>query len=100
MEYCSHKTPVCVRPEYTIFYQCIEGQLIWVHMDVRQWSAEIFKRMRQDCDTLQSLIGQRVYTMNEPQGCKKHQKFLKLMGWEYHTNLEMGGADRLIYRRG
>lgn len=96
----TYKVPVCVRPEYSIFLQNIEGST-WAHCDVRKWSASIARRLTQDADTIFSLHGGPMFAMNEPVGCKKHQKFLRLMGFQFLKMLPgLDGQQIPIFRRG
>lgn len=96
----SYKTRVCGREDYTIYLQDIEGTT-WAHCDVRRWSASVFRRLRADVDTLIDMQGREIYAMNEPAGDRKHQKFLRLMGFEFFSHAPaVNGGLVPIFRRG
>lgn len=93
------KVPVCRRPEYTIFYELFDG-LNFVHCDVFRWSKSVARQMRFDMNTLQKLLGSDVYAVNEPHGCEKHQRFMKLMGFKYHGKLAASAGGFLyVFKR-
>lgn len=96
----TYKVPVCLRPDYTILLQEID-RTCWAHCDVRKWSVQIARDIRSDWDTLFAMQGRPVFAMNEPTGDVKHQKFMRLMGFEFHKSLPAkDGGECLIYRRG
>lgn len=96
----TYKVPACIRPEYTILLQEIEGTC-WVHCDVRQWSSSVAKRLRADWDVLFEMQGRPAFAMNEPTGCKKHQKFMRMMGFHFFKSLPAkDGGECLVFRRG
>lgn len=95
----SYKVPVCRRQDYTIYLQDIEGTT-WAHCDVRRWSKAIARALTADADTVFDLHGGPMYALNEPTGCAKHQKFLKLMGFSFAKKLTAEKGELLIFRRG
>ena len=96
----SFKVPVCRRSEYTIYLQDIDGTT-WAHCDVQKWTASIHKRFSADADQVFAMHGGPMLALNEPAGCFKHQKFLKLMGFHFHQKIITNtGDERLIYKRG
>ena len=80
------KTPVVIRDEYTIFFEAV-GEVVFVHCDVMRWTHETAKEMKQVMRELRALHGRSLYAVNEPHGCKKHQRFMRLMGFVYHCDL-------------
>jgi hypothetical protein len=94
----SFKDAVVLRPEYTISLERFEDQ-IWVHAEIRKWSASIKKRLRQDWDYVFGLYGGPMYALNYPHGCKKHQKFMISMGFEFFESIEVGSGERYVYWR-
>lgn len=95
----SYKVPVCRRPEYTIYLQDIGGET-WAHSDVKQWSPSISRRLVADANAVFHMHGGAMFALNEPHGCKKHQKFLKLMGFKYLKTLPLiDGGECFIFQR-
>jgi hypothetical protein len=95
----AYKSPVCVRDEYTIYLQDIEGTC-WVHCDVRRWSAVVCRRLRSDWDALFGLLGRPAFALNEPTGDEKHQRFMRLMGFEFFRTLPAkDGGECIVFRR-
>jgi hypothetical protein len=89
----SFKTPVVEREHYTIY---IEQQTVtFMHCDVRKWTASIRKQMQADWNNFFMNHKAHCLAANEPHGCKKHQKFLKQMGFEFLGHIE----GRLLYWR-
>ena len=94
----SYKASVVEKPEYTGYFERFEG-LVWMHCDIRKWSPSIAKRLKQDWDYVFQLYNTPVYALNEPHGCKRHQKFMKSMGFEFFGTIEAGDEIRYVYRR-
>lgn len=96
----TYKVPVCNRADYTIYLQELQG-ICWAHCDVRKWSAHTAKSLKADADRVVEMQGRPILAMNEPAGDKKHQKFLRLMGFHFFTSVPAkGGGECLIFRRG
>lgn len=87
------KVPVIQKPEFTIYIE--QQQVPFLHCDVKRWSPSVRKALRSDVDTLFSLHGGPWFAVNEPKGCKKHQKFMQCMGFTYFG--EYGGST--VFRR-
>lgn len=49
------KTPVCIKPEYTLYLEWFNGW-IWIHTDVNKWTPKIKKQFIQDLTSVQSLL--------------------------------------------
>ena len=77
------KVPVVVRPEYTILYERVPG-VTFVHCEVRKgWTKEVKARLKEDWRTLCSLISpEPIYALHDPEDLK-HEKFLKMFGFEF-----------------
>jgi len=41
------KVPVCIREDY-IFYLELFDNLLWFHIDIKRWSAEVKKNCQKD----------------------------------------------------
>lgn len=73
------KIPVVSRADYTISYE--RGpECIFVHVDVRRWTAAIARRFQSDVRAAQGLLGEPVYALEEP-SAPLQQKFLNLSGF-------------------
>jgi hypothetical protein len=94
----SYKVPVARRADYTIYVQDINGET-WVHCDVKNWGCSVAKNLRRDTDVLYGMHGGPVYALNEPAGCKKHQKFLAMMGFEFFKELPSKIGTQYIFKR-
>lgn len=94
----SYKCPVANRDGYTIYVQDINGET-WVHCDVRKWSRAVAKSLRHDTDVLYEMHGGPAYALNEPAGCKKHQKFLRMMGFEFFKEVPSNAGAQYIFKR-
>lgn len=73
------KVPVVVRPDYTISYE--RGpECLFVHVDVRRWTANVARRFKADAEAAQGLLGEPVYALEEP-SAPLQPKFLALTGF-------------------
>jgi hypothetical protein len=94
----SFKVPAVQRQEYTIYLQSLEGAT-WAHCDVRKWTPEVRKKFTADANALYALHGGPMYAMNEPAGCEKHRKFLRLMGFELFREVPTPNGTQYVFKR-
>lgn len=94
----SHKVPVVQRTDYTIYLQELEGAT-WAHCDVQQWSASVRRSLVSDANALYAMHGGPMYAMNEPAGCEKHRKFLRLMGFELFREVPTPNGMQYVFKR-
>lgn len=94
----SCKVSVIDKPEYRVYFERYQG-LIWIHCDIIKWSTGIAKRLRKDWDYVFNLYNSPIYALNEPHGCKRHKKFMEMMGFRYFGTVE-ADVVRYVYRRG
>lgn len=80
------KTPVVACDDYTLYLEDYNG-FLFIHCDCRRWTNEVRKRMLDDLVKLQK---DDLYAIHEI-GDKKHEKFLKLFGFEFLEDFV--GAD-------
>lgn len=89
------KTPVAVNDDYTLYLEDYNG-FSFIHCDCRRWTKTVKHRMYEDLIAVQK---EDLYAIHEI-GDSKHEKFLKLFGFEYLEDFV--GADnkpRQIYVR-
>lgn len=80
------KTPVAVRDDYTLYLEDYKG--FWfIHCDCYRWTKTVKKQMFDDLIEIQK---DDLYAIHEV-GDTKHEKFLKLFGFEYLEDFV--GAD-------
>lgn len=102
----SIRLPVINRPEYTAYIQSLTSNdttYVFVHLDVRKWSAGVMRSMLSDFNCFAEMFGFPLYAFNELDD-EKHRKFLELMGFEYVTQLtgfdnKTRNVYKLVYRK-
>lgn len=72
------KIPVVVCQEYTLYLEDYKG-FLFIHCDCRHWSKTVKKKMFEDLVAIQK---EDLYAIHEISD-RKHEKFLKLFGFEY-----------------
>lgn len=92
------KVPVVIRPQYTIWLEAFDGQT-FVHCDVREWGAKVARHMSLDMDRLREMQGRDMYAINEPTGCKKHQRFMRMMGFSYFCDVASTEGLLHVFKR-
>lgn len=90
------KVPVCVRANYTIFLERCFGRT-WLHCDVRRWSAATKREMAKDFAVIRQMQGEPLYALNDPPGCKKHQKFMRSMGMRLDKIYECDDSTHHVF---
>ncbi|HEY8879214.1 MAG TPA: hypothetical protein VIN03_16720 [Roseateles sp.] len=83
-------------PAFTVYVEEFAG-CFWVHCDVRKWGVSLAREMVALAPKLFAPFG-RVYALHE--GCKKHAKFLALMGFQHvqDANSLQGGVVSIYGR--
>lgn len=92
------KQPVVSMPDYTIYIEHFDGK-IWMHANILKWTPRIKAQCKEYSDFVMDTFKQPVYAVNEPEGCKKHVKFMTIMGFVFHCSHDFGGEVRSVYRR-
>jgi hypothetical protein len=91
-----NKLPVCIRPEYTVFYELFDNK-IWIHVDIRTWSATVKKKCIQDITKLQELITVPILALI-PTNNVKLIRFAKGFNWTEQGQLMLkDGSKAFIY---
>ena len=80
------KTPVVVNDDYTLYFEDYNG-FVFIHGDCRRWTKTVKRKMFDDLIAIQK---EDLYAIHEI-GDSKHEKFLKLFGFEYLEDFV--GAD-------
>jgi len=94
----SSKESVIDKPEYTVYVERYQGR-VWMHCDIKKWSHNIKKRLKQDWDYVFRLYKTPVYALNEPHGDTKHHKFMVSMGFSLFGPIETREGMRYVYWR-
>lgn len=87
------KVPVIRKRDYTVFIEQLD--VTFIHCDVKRWSPSVCKALRKDSNALFELHGGPWFALNEPLGCKKHARFMELMGFEFYRHI----GDLTFFRR-
>lgn len=74
------KTPVVLKDNYTIYLEFFSNHL-WIHVDVRNWTAKIKKEFKEDVDTLIKLVNRPLLAFIVEDNVKL-LKFAKLFKWK------------------
>lgn len=83
-------------PEFTVYVEEFGG-CAWAHCDVRAWSKSIARHMADLAPRLFAPFG-HIYAIHD--GCKKHAKFLALMGFKFIRDAQsLQGSVVSIYGR-
>lgn len=80
------KTPVAVNDDYTLYFEDYNG-FVFIHCDCHRWTKTVKRKMFDDLIAIQK---EDLYAIHEI-GDSKHEKFLKLFGFEYLEDFV--GAD-------
>ena len=94
----SYKVPVVKRADYTIYLQELDG-MVWAHCDVFRWTSSVSRALRMDADALYRMQGGPWFALHDPPGDKKHEHFLKHVGFKLLGSVESGGVKRQIFKR-
>jgi hypothetical protein len=75
------KIPVIYKKDYTVLFEAFADKL-WIHCKVNKWSKTVKQSLKQDFNTLMSLVNLPVFALHDPEDLK-HKKFLNLFGFVY-----------------
>jgi hypothetical protein len=80
------KVPVVRRFEYVIFLEQANPSTTFIHCNVYvKWTRHVKERLKADFDKLTALHGGPFYALHTP-GDTKHEKFLKMFGFEWKAS--------------
>lgn len=92
------KTPVVYSKNYVVYFEYYMGQTI-IHCDCSKWNKQVKLELQRDVDTLMSLHKKPLLALHDIED-SKHRKFLKLMKFEYHSDVACSdGKTRQIFTR-
>jgi hypothetical protein len=92
------KTPVVYNQHYVVYFDYFEGQT-FIHCDCARWNKQVKTELQKDVDTLMSLHKKQILAIHDIED-NKHRKFLKLMKFEYHSDVVCtDGKTRQIFTR-
>jgi hypothetical protein len=75
------KVPVIRRPGYTVLLEEHVTAGTFIHCDVLKWTPEVFRDLRETFPLLCQLHGGPIHALHDV--CdRKHEKFLRLFGFE------------------
>lgn len=83
---------------YVVKYENVNG-LIFVHCAIKNWSLSVLKSLQKDSLLLQQMCNRDFYALNEPHGCMKHKKFLRLLGFVFFKDINTTDGVRTVYVR-
>ena len=90
------KVPVCIRKDYTVYLELFDN-LLWIHVDVKQWSARVKREGQRDFVLIQSLIGKPIVALVREDDIKL-LRFAKSFGWlEKCQIVLLDGSKAFIY---
>lgn len=72
------------------------------HCEVFRWTPRVARDLRKAVDAEMAAIGRPMFaTTQKPHGGdhKKHEKFVKLMGFEFYQTVHVDGVDHAIFVR-
>jgi hypothetical protein len=92
------KTPVVYSTDYIVYLELFEGHS-FIHCDCFNWNKKVRLTLQKDLDTLVSLHKKPLLAIHDIED-NKHRKFLKLMKFEYHSDVVCtDGKTRQIFTR-
>ena len=90
------KVPVCIRKDYIFYLEFFEG-LLWFHIDIRRWSAEVKKGCQSDFALIEDLIGRPIVALIREDDIKL-ARFAKSFGWSEKCQISLlDGSKAYIY---
>ena len=93
------KTPVIHSRHYIVYLEFFDDNT-FIHCDCIGWTKEIKLSLQKDIETLVSLHKKTILALHDEKDIK-HRKFLKLMKFEYHSDISCtDGKIRQIFTRG
>ena len=90
------KVPVCIRKDYTVYLEFFD-KLLWIHVDIKRWSAKVKKDCQKDFALIQDLIGSPIAALVREDDIKL-AKFAQSFGWlEKCQIVLLDGSKAFIY---
>ena len=90
------KVPICIRKDYTVYLEFFDN-LLWLHVDIRQWSARVKKDCQKDFASIQDLIGKPIVALVREDDIKL-ARFAQSFGWlEKCQIVLLDGSKAFIY---
>jgi len=90
------KVPVCIRKDYIVYLELFDN-LLWIHVDVKRWSARVKRDGQRDFILIQSLIGKPIVALVREDDIKL-LRFAKSFGWlEKCQIVLLDGSKAFIY---
>ena len=93
------KTPVIYSQYYVVYLEFFDENT-FIHCDCSRWNKEIKISLQKDIDILVGIHKKPILALHDQEDIK-HRKFLKLMKFEYHSDIScIDGKTRQIFTRG
>lgn len=93
------KTPVVYNNNYIVYLELFDNHT-FIHCDCFCWNKQVKLSLQKDVDTLVKLHNKVILALHDVED-DKHRKFLKLMKFEYHSDISCtDGKIRQIFTRG
>lgn len=90
------KVPICIRKDYTVYLEFFDN-LLWLHVDIRRWSARVKKDCQKDFASIQDLIGKPIVALVREDDIKL-ARFAQSFGWlEKCQIVLLDGSKAFIY---
>jgi len=95
------KTPLIDLPEFVLYFEEYNGYT-FIHCDVKvKWTKEVKKKLKEVYKTITDSYSENIFANHEQQD-KKHEKFLKMFGFEYLNSFvgkDNKDYDLYVWRR-
>jgi hypothetical protein len=90
------KVPVCIREDYTVYLEFFKGNL-WIHVEIRRWSAGVKKDCLKNIALIENLIGKPIVALIREEDIKL-VRFAKSFGWSEKCQISLlDGSKASIY---
>jgi len=90
------KVPVCIRKDYIVYLELFDN-LLWIHVDIKRWSAKVKRDGQRDFVLIQSLIGKPIAALVREDDIKL-ARFARSFGWlEKCQIVLLDGSKAFIY---
>ena len=90
------KVPVCIREDYTLYLEFFKGNL-WIHVEIKRWSAGVKKDGLKNFVLLRNLIGKPIVALIREDDIKL-ARFAKSFGWSEKCQITLlDGSKAFIY---
>ena len=90
------KVPVCIREDYTVYLEFFKGNL-WIHVEIRRWSAGVKKDCLKSIALIENLIGKPLVALIREEDIKL-ARFAKSFGWSEKCQISLlDGSKAFIY---